>query len=998
MIPMKLKAFLLLLALLYAVAAHSQGVQPRLLIEPGGHTDKIRDVMFTHDGRYLVSAGYDKVVRVWDVQKGEIERTIRGEIGDGAVGLIYAAALSPDDRYLAVGGWLPPAPQANPIRLHEFSSGQIVALLEGHQSDVLDLAFSPDGHRLASAGADNTVIIWDIDQRTVIHRLQGHEGPVLAVAFSADGKRLISGSKDRTLRLWDTAEGTLIRVLEGQEGAVRAVAFSPDGRYIASGGDDMTVRLWDATTGDFLNILGSQDSAVTSLSFSRDGQRLLTGAGRGGGDYACMLFAVPSGKVLTEFKKHNNIVLATALSPDGKTAATAGGDNDEIYLWNTEIDQIIHKLVGQGRIVWSVGFARDGRSIAYGNQFDLATPEPLLGPLQQVIWLDQDGDLTLGGKLQAVDRQAYDTAMTRQGGYELKTEDGPNGYQSVLQVIRAGKVLYRIPRDSTSGSRHRSYTLTHNTRYIVSGGSGGVLVLYRADTGKVVRQFVGHTGEVMAVAVSPDDRTLVSGSTDRTVRLWDIESGKNLLSFFVGADGEWIVWTPEGYYKSSLHGDKYIGWHVNQGVDKAADYFTAERFLKTLYQPAVVAEYLRNRGNIQLALKQVSRQLDKPIEPPPQMTNIFPPVVILESPAAKSVVQDNTLQVKAVIVLSNTLPTKVQVLLNGVPTNLTRSISATENEKPPFKRNIEGEIDLKEGDLNEGENVLTVVASHDKASSEPEFRKIIYHTPKPPELPNLLLFAVGISEYQDQTLRLNYAADDARAIAEIFKSQEGILFQEIKVKALTNAQATRPAIIEGIDWLEREGTQKDTLIFFLSGHGVLDNKDNYYFLPADHKLGYAPKVDGIAKADLYEPLLQIPSKVILILDTCRAGAVAGGARKGIVDTTQLLKELQMQSDYRGLVTLAASTGREVSVEKPEWGHGALTKALLEGLSGKAAGDDGSITTIELGSWVIDEVKRLTGGEQHATYSSSTGLLPFTLFTLRQAPSSMSSRSPSHATE
>ena len=256
---MKFKAFLLLLALLYAVAAHSQGAQPRLLIDPGGHTDKIRDVMFTHDGRYLVSAGYDKVVRVWDIQKGETERTIRGEIGDGPVGVIYAAALSKDDRYLAVGGWLPPAPQANPIRLHDFSSGKVVALLEGHQSDVLDLAFSPDGRRLASAGADNTVIIWDIKQRTAIHRLQGHKESVLAVAFSADGKRLVSGSKDRTLRIWDTQRGTLLRVLEGHQGAVRAVAFSPDGRYLVSGGDDMIIRLWDAKTGGFLKILGSQE-------------------------------------------------------------------------------------------------------------------------------------------------------------------------------------------------------------------------------------------------------------------------------------------------------------------------------------------------------------------------------------------------------------------------------------------------------------------------------------------------------------------------------------------------------------------------------------------------------------------------------------------------------------------------------------------------------------------------------------------------------------------
>jgi WD40 repeat protein len=976
----KLKAFLLVLVLLHTVVAHAQAEQPRLLIDAGGHTDKIKKVMFTHDGRHLVSAGYDKVVRVWDTQEGKIERTIRGEIGDGPVGMIYAAALSPNDRYLAVGGWLPPAPQASPIRLHDFPTGKVVALLEGHKSVILDLAFSPDGRRLASASADKTVIIWDTEKRSAIHHLQGHKEPVRAVAFSTDGNRLISGSEDHTVRLWDAGRGMLMQMLEGHEDVVTAVAFSPDGHYIASGSNDKTVRLWDAKTGAFLKVLGLQESGITSLSFSHDGQHLLTCADWGSG-YVCTLFSVPSGKVAT-VRRHNNIVLATAISPDGKTAATAGGDNDEIYLWSTVTGQLIHKLAGQGQIVWSVGFARDGRSIAYGNQFDLNSPGHLLGPLQRVIFLDQDVDLTPGSKLREADQQAYSRALDRQGDYELRTRDGPNGYQSVLQVIRAGRVLYEIPRDSTSGSRHFSYTLTHNTQYIVSGGSGGVLVLYRADTGEVVRRFVGHTGEVLAVAVSPDDRTLVSGSNDRTVRLWDMESGKNLLSFFVSADEEWIAWTPEGYYKSSLHGDKYIGWYLNQGLDKAAEYYTAERFQKTFYQPAVVVNYLRTRGNIQLALEQASRKLDKKIEPPPEITSIHPPMVVLESPAAGSVVQDNTLQVKAKVTLYNTLLTKVQVLLNGT-LRLTVPLSTPGGSNPPFNQTIKREIDLKEGDLKEGENDLVVVASHDKAKSEPELRKIIYHLPKPPELPNLILLAVGISEYQDKDLHLNYAASDASEVERIFKSQQGGLFREVKAKVLSDKQATRIKIIEGINWLEREGTpQKDILILFLSGHGTLDNKDNYYFLPADHQPGGPPNVDGIGKAELYEPLLHIPNKVILILDTCRAGAVAGGTRKGIVDITQITKELRELSDYSGLIIFTASTGREISVEKPEWGHGALTEALLEGLSGKAKSSNNTINTQELGSWVINRVKELTGGEQHATYSSSGGLPSFPLFVLR----------------
>lgn len=978
-------AFLLSSVLFCTLGTSAIADQPRLVIDTGGHTAKIHDVIFTHDGSHLVSAGQDKVVRVWDVHTGQTVRIIRGEIGDGPAGKIYAAALSLDDRYLAVGGRLAGGHKQDitAIRVHDFRDGAVLGLLRGHEDVVSDLAFSPDGYRLASASADKTVRIWDVDNGGQLRVLEGHTDFVQAVAFSPAGNRLVSASADGTLRLWGTAQGTLIRVMEGHEGAVLSVTFSPDGRYIASGGDDKTVRVWNAQTGEHVKILAQQDTTIVSLTFSRDGRRLLISPGWGGG-YVCTLLSVPSGEVLVRFRAHTNVVLATAISPDGKVAATAGGDDKEIYLWDTQTGQRLRKLAGQGHVVWSVGFGRDGRSIAYGNEFNHLEADHHLGALQKVIHLKANGydEIAPGGKVK--DPSAYFRAFDRHGDHGVRTRDGRYGYQSVLQVLRAGEVLYEIERNLASGARHRSYTFTHRGKYIASGGSGGVLTVYRSDTGEQLRDFVGHTGAVFTVAVSPDDRTLISGSADQTIRLWDIESGKNLLTFFVGSDGEWVAWTSQGYYTSSLKGDKYIGWHVNRGVEWAAEYYGVERFQKTLYRSDVVAEYMEAR-DIWLALERANRKRGvedalESVDASPDIRNMLPPLIHVISPARpENVVQEPTVRVSAVV-LSNTLPiSDVRILLNGV------QIAGQPAGKPkggdPFKRIVELEIPL-----DKGSNTLSVIAFHEKASSQPEIRKITYEPRRgePQDLrPRLLVLAVGVSDYRDETLRLDYAADDARAVVKLFERQQGVIFREVITRSLPDEQATRAAIVKGLNWLEREGTQNDIRILFLSGHGVLDNRDNFFFLPYDHEPGDEPNVTGLSRSALLDRLSDLPGKVILMVDACRAGAVAAEKRKGTVDFTRVIKALNSQ--YGGLVTFAASTGKEVSVEREEWGHGAFTQALIEGLSGKADGfggkTDGVVYIHELGSWIIERVKALTEGRQHAIYDPPSNLPSFPLFTL-----------------
>ncbi|NJM34772.1 MAG: hypothetical protein HC850_08735 [Rhodomicrobium sp.] len=478
------------------------------------------------------------------------------------------------------------------MRLYDFASGNLVALLPGHKDVILGLAFSPDSKRLVSGSADYTAIVWDVERGVLEHNLRGHQGHIFALAFTPDNTRVVTGSYDKELRIWRLSDGRQIAKMPGHGDRVRSLAMGPDGT-IYSGDSSGEIRVWDGQTGAAIKVLAKNQRTVSAMSVTPDGRYMLTGEGEGTGTRLCHIYDLATGQEIGQYKGHDNIVIGSAISPDGKWAATGGGSNKEIHIWDVATGQrrlrddgLPLTLGGLGQSVWTVGWSPDGKRIAWGHKDGGLNS----GPLHYALTLP--GDDNALPSPEPIDEATAATfrraEVTHDGRLIRHRKGGSYNDDAVLEFLNDGRIVGTVERGQSSGYDHRAYSFSNDGRTVLSGGSNGVLASYNSEGGDLV-EYVGHEGDVWAVVPSPDDRFVLSGSADQTIRLWNMKTHELLFTLFHSRDGEWVMWTPQGYYVGSPRGAELVGWQINKGIDKAADYVTAAQLRKALRRSDIVS-------------------------------------------------------------------------------------------------------------------------------------------------------------------------------------------------------------------------------------------------------------------------------------------------------------------------------------------------------------------------------------------------------------------------
>lgn len=519
-----------------------QGV-PQLRLQRGvggyertliGHASSVYGCAVTSDGKRLISASWDKTLKVWDLASGHQLLTLKGHTAE-----VTACVLLPDEQHVLS------ASADMTLRLWDLQSGRELQTLRSHTGEITCLAVFPDGRRAVSGARDKTLKIWDLGTGQVISTLKGHLSWVAACAVLGGGDRIVSGAWDKTIKIWDVEAERELLTLNGHAAGVRSLAVLPDGRRLISGAEDHTLKLWDLTAGQELVVYQGHTAGVTSCILLPDGRRMVSAAK----DKTLRVWDLHSGQALATLQGHSAWVTACAALPDGRQVAS-GSDDYSIKIWDLTAGQELATLQGHSAAVSSCAMVRGRQRVLTGS-----------------------ADRTL----KLWDINAGSAFLTLTGHSDLVTSCAvaPDGLRALsgswdktlrLWDLRTGELVRTLAGHSWFVT---ACAFLPDDKRAVSGSWDKTLRIWDLRTGAELQVLEGHTAQITCVAAVPGSERVISGARDSTLRVWDLQTGQELVTLrghidFVTA----CVVLPDGRRVLSGSGDRTLKvWDLNTGEE-----------------------------------------------------------------------------------------------------------------------------------------------------------------------------------------------------------------------------------------------------------------------------------------------------------------------------------------------------------------------------------------------------------------------------------------------
>jgi WD40 repeat protein len=451
------------------------------------------------------------VVKLWDLATDKVLASLKGNKGP-----VRCIAFSPDGATLAAGSGWGDDGGACFIWCFTNSTYQSSVNLVGTDS----LSFSPDGKTLATV-AWNKVLLWDATTWKLRNTLKGHSGAIGEVSFLPDGHSLVSCGTDRTVRMWqwpaDDPTNVVGRIIGAHLDAATRLAVARDGSMLATGANDGTVKLWNIADHD-----ARQDSqASAEFKFGDDGGWHNLRAVLSLPDRKRLLVVTQDGTEVRDLVSGRKLASwpdaagCGALSADGKLLATGQGDGT-LKLWDVATQKLIASVKTEF-VTPVLAFSQDGRTLAAGGDADGKSGSRLIR-----MW-----DVAAGLK----PIRTIDTSVANIHTFSFS----PDG--KTLAAARGDILLFDALKGQASGiiriadqMNVCSIVFSPDSRILATGREGGVLCLWDAQTGELIKELNGHTSNVYALAFTPDGGTLASGVAGATVRLWDVQTGQERLT------------------------------------------------------------------------------------------------------------------------------------------------------------------------------------------------------------------------------------------------------------------------------------------------------------------------------------------------------------------------------------------------------------------------------------------------------------------------------------
>lgn len=955
-------------------------------------TSVVRGIAFSPDGNYLISAGYDKVIRVWDLGTRQSLRYIEEHWPDGTAGSIYAIALSPDGKLLAVGGYMDttcPSPRCGNIRLYDVASGALQGVLSGHRSIILDLAFSADGRRLASTGSDRTTRIWDVGERKEVAQFlyPGDKGRASKVAFLGDNQHVVTVSDKPVVHIYQQGRKQPVVTLTANED-LHALAISDDSRQIAAGGESGKIHVWEWPTKKRRELPGN-GAAISTLAFGHKESAREIVASSSDAPYTSRVFNLTTGEKLVEYPAHDNAVGASVYSPDGTKIATAGGNDWSIYVWAASAPTTGLRLAVGGQIVFAVGFieqAREGAGrsgsdeyIAWGYQ-DPCPGVPscpqVNGVLQFAMRIPGAEGGALGepeqwprpaapGRIKPSSIELKATTTSAAGSLSRSTETNPKRFPKLALDGPAGRKELSTRRIDR-GEDHTALSFDPPGKRIASGGRNGVLEIIDLE-GERLFDLQGHSGDVWSVAFQRSGRLLISGSADQTVRIWNSQTGELIVSLLcvpkrdsVGRlQSEWIMWTPQGYFTGSAVGEDLIRAYIEQSPGQLVR-LTPKNVRQHFFRPNLIERAIQLGSSVS-AIEEARRDQS--------ITNIQLRDVRLPSFKALDVelgakTRAGTISFRLARSQEGSEVSRYTVYVNNTKVEVSQS-SGSYGELTAVR--------FADVPLYEGKNRIRIVAETTQGQKDAGDIEVTQIGEGPLDVrETLYVVAIGVNRYpnlqgcidhatmQQISCDLKFPKADAIAFEQMLRDQMGENKGHKKVvsRVLYNGagednEPTFANIYNALNLLLNAGP-RDTAVLFLAGHGTSRaGKAEYQFLPTNAQPGNPVYDNAISWDRILGVIGSTEGRRMLFIDTCRAASIFGPGAFSFVNS----------AFEKAVYVFLASRFDQEAQEISGFGHGAFTHFLQRGLEYGEAADHSVIRAKMLGDFVEKQVSDYTKEEQ-----------------------------------
>jgi len=923
-------------------AAPTPNLDPVLRIETGGHMSMITRISADVAGRWIVTASEDKTARLWDGRSGQALAVLRPPLGSESLGAIYAAAISPDGRSVALGGNSNFGDNSGHLmHLFDRASASVPpkSTITGLEAPLTQLAWSPDSQLIAIGLRQEGLRVFRRNLQFVGADPEYNEA-IFGADFAADG-RLAVASIDGSIRLYRIGRNGLERVarVAAPGGKPYGLAFSPDGKTLAVGyQDNARVDLLDTGNLNLRHRIDMGNGNLGRVAWSTDGATLFAAGGHvSNGRFPVLAFGNKGAASATEIGHFSNTVMSLVALPGGGVAAASAEPGWAMF------------APGGQRVAGSQPQSADFRdSDAF---FQLGADASVISFRFRAGDEGQVFDLTAGSlkSAPASDRAAPPLQSGAPHVDNWKNSAAPKVNGRAL-ALKPGE----ISRSLAINAADRSFVL----------GTEWFLRRYSQDGASLWERRIA--APAWAVNLSSDGRWVVAGLGDGSIRWFRAQDGAEQLALFAHADKtRWIVWTPSGYYDTSVGGENLVGWHLNRAFNQSADFFSAGRFRAQYYRPDLLQKVLQS-GDIREALRAEAASAAKavsaaPAPAPSAVQNILPPVVELQT-SSQIETDATSVPVKFSLRSPNDAPaTEVKVRVDGklIRTYDARSLPRARGGETPAQevmvpvppgRGAEIVILAKNKNGASEPTIIHITRASKAASGEPVVK-----------LKKLYLLAIGVSTYPGlpKDNQLVYPAKDAKDFAEMFQKHSANLYDQAEIRIMENEQATRKNVLEGMQWLQKAVGPEDMGILFLAGHGFLHPKTKKYFFASHDLVMKDLENTAVPGAAIQDLISNLRGRGIFFMDTCHSGFALDNLRVN----TEMTGVLNEADDEKGVVVLSGSGGRQEALESEEWKNGAFTYAIKAGVIERRADfeKDGRITPPLLHAFISKKMKEMTKG-------------------------------------